>query len=242
MWETDALVRLQEIDLALMRHRRTLSAMPQTKKIQTIRLARKKLASEASKAKGQRKDAEMDLEDADRSHDRLVEISIETQERAEDPTVTYRELADIESQLTSLAKRIEKYEYRRPELVERLEKLRQMEQNIELTNRRLEEEEQAQMNSLHEQASDIEHDMRMLSAERQEVSQSITPETMERYVVAQKRFKGLAVETLNGNLPSICCVTVPPSSYNDVIHGPKINECPYCHRMLVIPIGAGNQE
>jgi len=233
MLETDALVRIQEIDLALMRHRRTLSAMPQTKKIQAIRQARKKLAQEATRVLGLRKDAEMDLADADHSHDRLVEIMVETQERAERPGVTYRELADIEAQLTSLAKRIEKYEFKRPSLVERLEKVRATERNVAETDRRLEEEEEAQTQSLNERAADIVQDMQRLTAERQTVAAAITSQVMESYVAAQRRFKGLAVEVLRNNIPSICCVTVPPSAYSDVVHGPAITECPYCHRLLV---------
>jgi hypothetical protein len=40
MREADALIRIQEIDLALMRYNRTLNAMPQAEKVKNIRAAR----------------------------------------------------------------------------------------------------------------------------------------------------------------------------------------------------------
>ena len=74
MKETEALLRIQEIDLALMRHKKTLSQMPQAKKIQAIKAARKKLATEITRVVGLRKDALMDLHDNEQGHDRLEEI------------------------------------------------------------------------------------------------------------------------------------------------------------------------
>ena len=233
MKETDALVRIQEIDLALMRHRRTLMAMPQAKKISAIKQAKKKLAQEKSKVVGLRKDAEMDLEENDRSHERLLEIVLETQERFDANNATYREVADLEAQLTSLAKRIEKREFNHKELQKKLERVQVTEQNVLDMEKRLDAEEESQRQSLREQTADIDREVRLLTAERQEIAQSVSREVMESYVAASKRFKGLAVETLRGNTPSICCVAIPPSAYGDVMHGPEICECPYCHRLLV---------
>ena len=233
MRESDALVRLQEIDLALMRHKRTLGDMPQTKKIQTIRAARKKLASEISKIVGQRKDAEMDLEENERSHARMEEIVQEIQGRYAEGNVTYREAVDLENQLTSLAKGIEKREFKHKELVSRLEKVRAAERNARAMDDKLVAESEAQTRSYKELTADIARDVDMLTSERERVVQSITPEVLDRYSVAVKRFGGLAVETMRGNTPSVCRVTIPPSSFSDIRRGPAISECPYCHRMLV---------
>ena len=233
MKETDALVRIQEIDLSLMRYRRTLMAMPQAKKLSAIKQAKKKLAQEKSKVVGLRKDAEMDLQENDRAHERLLEIVLETQERFDADTASYREVADLEAQLTSLAKRIEKREFNHKELTKKLERVQATEQNVLAMEERLDAEEAAQRQSLHDSTADIERAVRMLTAEREEVARSVSQEVMASYVAASKRFKGLAVERLNGNIPSICCVAIAPSAYGDVVRGPDITECPYCHRLLV---------
>lgn len=233
MKETDALVRVQEIDLALMRHKRTLSDMPQTKKLHTIRSARKKLSAEISKIVGQRKDVEMDLEENERSQRRLEEIVTETQLKYEQGEAGFREIANLESQLTSLAKKIEKRTFQHGELTKRLEKIQQAERNARAMDERLVAEAEAQTRSYKEQTADIERDVRMLVHEREEVVASISEDVLKRYAMATKRFGGLAVETLRGNKPSVCRVTIPPSSFGDIRRGPDITECPYCHRLLV---------
>ncbi|MBR3328166.1 MAG: hypothetical protein IKG22_12680 [Atopobiaceae bacterium] len=233
MKETDALVRVQEIDLALMRHKRTLQSMPQTKKLQAIRAARKKLASQISKIVGQRKDVEMDIEENEKSHLRLIEIVTEVQEKFDASNAGYREVNDLESQLTSLAKRIEKREFQHRDLEEKLSKIKSAEKNAREMDERLVAEAQAQQDSYHAQTSDIERDVRMLLNEREQVVASITPDVLARYEAAAQHFGGLAVETLRGNKPSICRVAIPPSSFGDIRRGPSITECPYCHRMLV---------
>ena len=72
-----------------------------------------------------------------------------------------------------------------------------------------------------------------LSKSREELAVQISAETLERYEAARKRFKGLAVEHLVGNVPSVCRVKLQPSSFYDLQHSTEIAECPYCHRMLI---------
>lgn len=233
MKESEALVRLQEIDLALIRDKRTLARMPQTKKLQAVAAARKKLASEISHIVGLRKDAEMDLEENEANHKRLAEIVAEVQEKYTSATVSYREVADLESQLTDLAKRIEKLEFKHGDLVARVDKVCEAERNARAIDGKLTAEGASLMKALKEQAAGIEQDMKELESERAQVVEFISDEVMDRYKEAVRRFDGLAVETVRVSQPSICRVTIPPSSFGDIRRGPSITECPYCHRILV---------
>ena len=53
---------------------------------------------------------------------------------------------------------------------------------------------------------------------------------------AAKQFRGLAVETIQGNIPTICHTALQASSMSDLNHdGSEIAHCPYCHRLLVLP-------
>ena len=76
-------------------------------------------------------------------------------------------------------------------------------------------------------------DLVELSEERADVVSGISPEVMTTYEATRKRFKGLAVERLVGNIPSICRVKLQPALFHDLSCGPAITECPYCHRMIV---------
>lgn len=233
MRETEALLRLQDIDLTLMRHKKTLSAMPQMQKVKAAQSARKKLAVQMRQIVGERKDAQMDLDKNEASQLRLHEVVEETQARYESGETGYRDLKNLEEQLTSLAKRIEKREYQHKELVARLERARKAEANARALDDKLCAEGEALVESLREQTADIERDVRKLSLEREAVLVNITPEVRERYESSVRRFGGLAVERLRGNVPSVCRVTVPPSVFGDLKRGSAIAECPYCHRMLV---------
>jgi predicted nucleic acid-binding Zn-ribbon protein len=233
MKETDALVRLQEIDLAVMRDKRLLANMPQTKKLNAVMAAQKKLSGELSKLVGLRKDAEMDLEDNEANHQKYLNMTAEVQEKYTSSTVGYRELADLESQLTYFAKRIEKLEFQHKDLLARAEKVRGAETNARALDKRLREEGRALVDSLKEQATAIEQEIENLTKEREEVVTHLSEKNLAWYAEASKRFQGLAVETLRGSQPSVCRVTVPASSFGDIRRGPDIVECPYCHRILV---------
>ena len=233
MRETEALLRLQEIDLTLMRHKKTLAAMPQMKKIQAVRAARKKLAAQTRQIVGQRKDAQMDLDENEHSQLRLHEIVEETQAKFESGETGYRELKNLEEQLTSLAKRIEKREFQHKELEVRLDKIRLAEKNARALDDKLCDEGESLVASLKEQTADIELDVRKLSAEREAVAASVSAEVLTRYEDAARHFGGLAVEGLRGNVPSVCRVAIPASAFADIRRGASIAECPYCHRILV---------
>ena len=233
MTVADTLVRLQEVDLELLKHASTLSAMPQRKRLQTIELAARKVATELKGIVGQRKDAETEIADAEEALAHYREKTVEVQAAADAGEHTHREIRDFEQQLTSLAKRIEKSEYTLRPLREQLERLERAERNARATSERLEAERTATEAALADGSSSLRAEIVRLSNERNDLAGRLAPELLERYEVARKRFKGLAVERLCGNVPSVCRVKLQPSQFHDLSQGEEITECPYCHRILI---------
>ena len=233
MKETEALLGLQKIDLELMRYAKTLRAMPQTKKIDAAKLARKKIASQLAKIVGQRKDCEMEIEDNEAEHQRMADKTAEIQAAYEGGQATYREVQDLERNLTSLAKHREKLEFSHRELVAKLDKLKLAENTAHAVDDRLQEEVAALEESFRQDTADIAAKVAELKQEREHCLRNMSDSVKADYEAAFKRFGGLAVESLNGNVPSICHVQLQPSQFGDIKKGPEITECPYCHRMLV---------
>lgn len=233
MTVADTLVRLQEVDLELLKHASTLSAMPQRKRLQTIELAARKVATELKGIVGQRKDAETEIADAEEALAHYREKTVEVQAAADAGEHTHREIRDFEQQLTSLAKRIEKSEYTLRPLREQLERLERAERNARATSERLEAERTATEAALPHGSSSLRAEIVRLSNERSDLAGRLAPELLERYEVARKRFKGLAVERLHGNVPSVCRVKLQPSQFHDLSQSEEITECPYCHRILI---------
>ena len=226
MSESTALLRLQEIDLALLKDASTLAGMPQQAKLKTIAAARKKVEGQITKILGQRKDAQIELDD-------LKDVTAEVQAEAVEGTKTHREVRDIELSLTHLAKQIEKTQFELPVRQEALDKLVLAEKNANLMLERLDAEREATQASYDEESSELKTRIRSLSAERDREAAQVSAPMMERYEAARKRFRGLAVETLVGNVPTVCRVKLQPSQFHDLSHGPEVTECPYCHRILI---------
>lgn len=233
MTESAALMRLQELDLELLKHASTLSAMPQRKRLQTIELAIRKVASELKGIVGQRKDAQTDVTEAEEALAHYRAKTAEVQAEADAGEHTHREISSFEQQLTSLAKRIEKSEFTLGPLRERLERLERAERNAHLTADRLEAERATTQSELEEASRDLRAQIVTLSHEREQVAAELPSALLERYEAARKRFKGLGVERLRGNVPSVCRVSLQPSQFHDLAQHGEITECPYCHRILI---------
>ena len=234
MTRTEALVRLQQVDLELIRRKRALEALPQGNKIKEIRAAAKKLASELTKIVGIRKDIEMDLAETSEQHNKMAHLVDKVQQDALEGPQDYKAVRELEQQLTHLAKRLEKLEFERNELESKLAKIQTSEKKAREVAERLSQEGHAQATSYQEQSAQITAEIEKLSAEREMLVSELPQELLDTYAKACKRFDGLAVETLTGNRPSICRVTLQPSDFADIRRSnDDICECPYCHRILV---------
>lgn len=234
MSEATALVRLQEIDLTLLRLSKAADQLPQRGKVVAARAASKKVMSELTKIMGQRKDVEIELADLEDCKKLLEGHVAECQEQAKD-VVDYRDTLDLEEQLSLLAKKLEKVDFDTERLLERLETVERAERNAEALKARLAKEEQALTDSWRQAAADITEQAGKLKAERADTVSGISPELLDRYEKARKRFGGVAVETLVGNKPSACRVTLQPSSFADIRRSAsEVTTCPYCKRILVV--------
>lgn len=233
MSEASALVKLQDIDLRLLRLKVELESMPQQKKLQTIRAALRKVSGEITKIVGQRKDAQIDIEDLEANLAHYLEKTEEVKRTAEERSANFRQIKDLEAQLSHLAKRIEKTEFDLVRARETLTRIQLAERNALAVEERLKAEQQAQSSSFDKETAEMKEEAASLIAERREVVTDIPEETMRLYDKARERFKGLAVECLDGNVPSTCRVKLQPRLYTELMKGPAIAECPYCHRILI---------
>ena len=234
MSEATALVRLQEIDLALHRHKKAAEELPQRSQVAASRAAEKKVASKLTHLLGQRKDAEMDLGELE-ERKAMLEAKVDEVQSEAANGADYHATQGLDAQLSSLAKKLEKVSFDTDCTFERLEALEQSEREAQTLAERLCTQERAQTDAWRSAAAGITQQVKILSAERESVVAQISPALIERYEKAKKRFGGVAVETLNGNRPSACRVTLQPSSFADIMHSAnEITTCPYCKRILVV--------
>ena len=233
MSEATALVQLQEIDLRLLRLKVELDSMPQQEKLHTIKAALKKVSSELTKIVGQRKDAQTEIADLESDLEHFLEKTDEVKRTADERSANYRQIKDLEAQLSHLAKRVEKCEFELVQARERLDHIQLAERNALAVQERLKAEQAAQNASLESETAEMRDEAVALVNERRRLVADIEEDTLKAYDKARPRFKGLGVEKLVGNVPSTCSVKLQPRLYSELIKGPVIAECPYCHRILI---------
>ncbi len=235
MSQSQLLLRLQEVDLELMRADRVLQAKMQLKKMEQFERAERKLAKNALKVRVLRKDLEIELEDNCAEVEKLRAIVAEVQQNFAQKEESERSVRELQAHLTHLAKRIEKLEFQSKGLTEKLEQARAAEKNADLLTEKLAAEKAALQARIDEDSAEIRQVMDKLNEERSQIISKLDASLVDEYEHCSKKYGGLAVETLKANKPSICNVKLQPSLYHDVMTSEKdIIECPYCKRMLVV--------
>ena len=232
MTESEALLSLQEIDLEMKRLTKEAAALPQKAKIEAGRAARKKVDSELLKIVGQRKDIEMEIDELSANR-RALEGQVNVASK-DTQAADHRAALDLENRLDMLAKQIEKIDFQTNSLIERLEVVERAEKNAHAIQQRLDGELVSLATSLKETLEDINNQLTSLKRKRQVTLAQISPELQLRYNQTVERLGPLAVETLTGNEPSACRVKLQPATYSDLKRRAEpIDECPYCHRILI---------
>lgn len=233
MKEYTALLRVQEIDLELMRLENTAQHMPQAKKLAACEKAQAQMLKQLRRILGITKDAKMNVEDnisrEEHLREKIEEVKAASREHASD----YRSLQDDEAKLSDLAKRLEKVLFDRDTLTKEYAKCQKAALNAQDLAKKLTEEKDQLTKSLKQDLAGIRARMSELRDSRKDVTSCISQEHMDLYERCQKRFLGLAVEELHGNTPSICRIKLQPSLYNQIRMDHGISQCPYCHRVLI---------
>ena len=234
------LLNLQELDLALMRNREALDGMPEVRELARKRQQYRTLKLEAQRLLGVRKDVEIDLADltAQRAQ---TESMVEASQVQAAGLTDYRAVRDFESELSGLAKRLDKLSFAIEKRTAELDEARAQETRMTKALAKLEASVRAEADRTRAKAGDLLAEREKLNARRADLVHEIPMDLFTRYEAVAKRFKGMAVERLVGNKPSACRVALQPSQMGDLKHAGEVAECPYCHRILIRPDDAAEE-
>ena len=231
------LLELQRLDLQIAREKQTLGALPELVELAKKRRAHAKLKAEATKLYAQRKDAETELDELD-ERELACQEEVEAAQAELVGSSDYRHVQDVERQLEDLAKRLDKIGFDRERARERLEALREREEQLAVYTQRYEAVMRRDAQTARERAAGIQADLEANEAARAALHASLPPETQAAYDAALTRHKGLGVEQLEGSVPSICRTTLPASQLSALRRGGAVGTCPYCGRLIVVGEGA----
>ena len=224
------LLKLQQIDLELARNKSELANMPELKELASKRKTYVKLKAEMTKLYAQRKDLDIELDDLNTTEIQ-TNNAIEAAKKRHVDGSDYREVQDLENELATLAKRLDKIEHTRKDVVVAHKEALDREARAQAIIAKFEEGVKADT-----KAADLQAQIDAATKERTALAATLPTDVLTDYERLLKQFRGLAVETIKGNIPTICHTALQASSMSDLNHdGSEIAHCPYCHRLLVLP-------
>ncbi|MFP4343713.1 MAG: zinc ribbon domain-containing protein [Anaerolineales bacterium] len=227
---TDALLRVQEIDLDLDRRKARLTevevALQNDAALQEARRHAESRAATVERVRKKQKDLEFELG------------RVET-ERKQTETRLYggvirnpRELSDMQAKAQSLKRRQSQLE---EAVLETMIALEEAQAVAEKAHRQVEAEQAtwdgAQSTLLEEQAL-LEAAIATLEAERRGIQESIPKRTLESYRYLRRKMGGVAVARLQMNTCTVCGVRVT-SGRKQAVRSGKETFCDSCGRLLV---------
>lgn len=227
------LIKLQETDLELSKLKSQLGSLPIIDELAKKRSALARLRAEATRLLAARKDAQIAVDDLAEGERAAHEAVAAAQARPLDPS-DYRAVRDLEEELSNLAKRLERIEFDRPSAREALAAAEERERKLADYIRRFEAAIVEDTRSAREQASSIQSDIDELTRLRDHVFARLPEDVQALYERTSKRFKGLGVERIQGNVPTVCRTALQPASMDVLRHATDYAECPYCHRIIVV--------
>lgn len=227
------LVKLQETDLELASLNKQLGSLPIIDELVKKRSALSKLRTEATRLLAVRKDAQIAVDDLDEGERACHEAVSVAQARPMDPS-DYRAMRDLEEELSNLAKRLERIEFDRPAARDALAAAQERERKLVDYIKRFEAAIVEDTRSARDQASAIQAEIDELSLRRSRLFGRLPQDVQKLYERSSKRFKGLCVERIQGNVPTVCRTALQPASMDALRHASFYAECPYCHRIIVV--------
>ncbi len=226
------LFELQDLELSCSRMREELASMPQIAELAKKRRAHQKLKADATTIFAARKDEETFIADLDaeaqQSEERLAAV------RRNTDMSDYRDIQELELAMSDHAKKLDKVAFERSAHEKKLEELREKENYLASYIKKFEESLIADAKAAREAAEGLQRDIAESERRIEAISSRLPQDVLQGYRTATKRFGGLAVERLEGSVPSICRMALQESSMADLRRADGIAECPYCHRMLVV--------
>lgn len=227
-----SLLELQEIDLTLMRDKEQLQNLPEIAELARRRKLYLKLKGDATKLYAQRKDVEIDLQDLDVREQKLHE-GVE-QARREVDMDDYRQVQQLEITLSDFAKKLDRVEFERKEAHGKLDSIQSEDATLAENIKKVKSSIVAMTKQARTHATEIQETIDKNERKRSMLFDGLDSSLAKAYEKASKQFGHLAVEKLEGNVPSICRMSLQSSSMSDLRHADEVTECPYCHRLMVI--------
>ncbi|NIM94352.1 MAG: hypothetical protein GTO18_11680 [Anaerolineales bacterium] len=222
--------RLQEVDLALDRHHARLNEIKDILEDSEELLKAQRRKDEAEETLHEKQYAQKQAEHAVGSQENKID---HTEKSLYGGAITNpKELQDLQMEAESLRRYLSVLEDR---LLDAMFELEQAESEFENARTALgvvEENRKAEHKELIQEQEKILNDIARLEGDHEAALASITPDDLELYETLREKYGGLVVSLLEGGNCSLCGLSLPASTRQQIKSGTKIIQCSQCNRVL----------
>lgn len=228
------LLRMQQIDLDLMKAKKKLEELPQRatilaarQKKRTIEQKRDQLAE--MRAQAEAKASKLEAEDAE-----LAEKQRRVQEAIDGSRGDYRNVEAHSKELGGFAKRRNTLEGELTKLGEELAKIEGVQGQVSRALAELEKQEAAAIASFQREGGALQAEIARMSADREGMSAELSPELRDTYHRTAARTGGVAVGLLTEGRCGVCRTVIDGGRLIDLKAEAPLGTCPHCKRLLVV--------
>ena len=228
-----ALLRAQELDLEAGRLSAELADLPELCELARKRKSLKRLRSELKHLVGLQKDIEIDIDDLDIDR-KNVEHDVEAATTDQGASTEYRRVAELEERLSSLAKQLDKIEFERAAREKELADCVRKKEEVEAYVERFEKSILDDAARARERATDVMGRLDDAKKGFMAALEAVGEDLAREYRALKDAKGGIAVERLDGDVPSVCRMRLTEASLSDIARDGSLARCPNCGRILVI--------
>ncbi len=228
------LLRMQQIDLDLMKAKKKLEELPQRatilaarQKKRTIEQKRDQVAEMRARAEGMA--AKLEAEDAE-----LAEKQRRVQEAIDGSLGNYRNVEAHTKELNGFAKRRNALEVELTRLGEELAKIEGVQSQVSQALAEVDKQEAAAIVSFQREGGALQAEIARMSADREGMSAELSPELRDTYNRTASRTGGVTVGLLTEGRCGVCRTVIDGGRLIDLKAEAPLGTCPHCKRLLVV--------
>ena len=228
------LLRMQQIDLDLMKAKKKLEELPQRaailaarQKKRAIEQKRDQVAEMRARAEGMA--AKLEAEDAE-----LAEKQRRVQEAIDGSLGNYRNVEAHTKELNGFAKRRNALEVELTRLGEELAKIEGVQSQVSQALAEVDKQEAAAIVSFQREGGALQAEIARMSADREGMSAELSPELRDTYHRTAARTGGVAVGLLTEGRCGVCRTVIDGGRLIDLKAEAPLGTCPHCKRLLVV--------
>jgi len=233
MTQAASLLKLQELDLEILRSNKRLQELPEKHEILAVRAKIRDVTELHRKADVLVHKLNFDLK-AHQDEITMLTDKIAVEQAKVAATTDHRAAQSITREMDGLRRRQDKLEMESLQLMERIDKASAQIAKIDEALAQLAGKDSALVTRFKQVGGQLQTDIAALEAERVEVAASLIVDTLLRYEKSRESKGGVGVGKLEGDQCSACRMTLPVERVRELDEGPDIGVCPQCRRLIVV--------